>query len=150
MTAVRNIKRADTERAWTMAHTAEGREVMLRKFDRDVHTSSGHCVRSAQMATWTAIHHLWFPGVSVVPLSWDSIRGVAAHMKEVDGFITLCGLNPPTALNIAVVLILVQWSPAALGNKGASGSTHASPRAQREDSNAIMAWTGHGDSRPSM
>ena len=82
MTAVRNIKRADTERAWTMAQTAEGREEMLRKFDRDVHTSSGHCVRSAQMATWAAIHHLWFPGVSVVPLSWDSIRGVAAHMKE--------------------------------------------------------------------
>ena len=58
MTAIRNIKRADTERAWTMAQTAEGREETLRKFDRDVHSSSGHCVRSAQMATWMAIHQL--------------------------------------------------------------------------------------------
>ena len=82
MTTVRNVRRADVDRAWQLAQTSQGREEMLKRFDEDVHTRAGHGVRSAQLATWTSIHELWLPGVPVVPLTWDSIRAVGAHMKE--------------------------------------------------------------------
>ena len=52
MTTVRNVRRADTSRAWNLASTAAGRAAMLQRFDRDVHTHRGHGVRDAQLHSW--------------------------------------------------------------------------------------------------
>ena len=76
MTLIRNVKKADTRRAWELASTEEGRAALLEKFDRDVHTARGHGVRSAQLQTWESIHGLWFPHLPVLPLTWEKIRGV--------------------------------------------------------------------------
>ena len=82
MTEVRGIRRADPVRAWELSATEAGREMMLRKFDEDVHTGPGHVVRNSQLATWEKIHYRWNPEEPVLPLTWHKIRAVAAHMKS--------------------------------------------------------------------
>ena len=56
---------------------------LLAALERDVVSESTAVSRASAVRTWTILHIRWFgTGVPVVPLTIDSIRGVAAQMKD--------------------------------------------------------------------
>ena len=59
------------------------RAELLAALERDVVSESTAVSRASSVRTWTILHIRWFgTGVPVVPLTIDSIRGVAAQMKN--------------------------------------------------------------------
>ena len=65
----RNVTRSAKEKTLDNVATQEGRDQVLRDFDRAVYSQGSGVVRDVQYKTWHEWHVAWFGNDDVLPLT---------------------------------------------------------------------------------